>query len=226
LKKYAFSLCWRGRLQSTFGSPNKNTKQMISAAFKNLSDEQLISFIRLGDRKAFGELYSRYYKKVYHKCLSIIKDQDEAFDLAQETLMKSFDKLSTFRGESSFSTWLFIITQRHCLAALRKEKKSVIIQEEPNSNASDTWASPILEDADQRIEQEKIMFGLLNSLPDSEIQLLTLKYRDGESIENLQNKLNLSSSAVKMRLKRSKEKLNTLYGLALTYGLEQVLTQL
>ena len=82
------------------------------------------------------------------------------------------------------------------------------------------------EEADQRVEQESIMFGLLNSLPDSEIQLLTLKYRDGESIENLQSKLNLSSSAIKMRLKRSKEKLNALHALALTYGLEQVLMQL
>ncbi len=53
---------------------------MKTAALNSLTDEQLISFINCGDRTAFGELYSRYYKKVYHKCISIIKDQDEAFD--------------------------------------------------------------------------------------------------------------------------------------------------
>jgi RNA polymerase sigma factor (sigma-70 family) len=199
---------------------------MESTSIKKLRDEQLISLINRGDRQAFGELYSRYYKKVYQKCVSIIKDQDEAFDLAQETLLKAFNKLDTFRGESSFSTWLFIITQRHCLAALRKEKKSLIVGSESVNETMDFTGSPAAEESDQRVEQEKIMFGLLNSLPDSEMQLLMLKYRDGESIETLQSKLNLSSSAIKMRLKRSKEKLNALHTLALTYGLEQVLMQL
>jgi RNA polymerase sigma factor (sigma-70 family) len=198
---------------------------MRSTIFKNWSDEQLICLINAGESDAFGELYNRYYKKVFHKCLSIIKDPERAFDLAQETLMKTFNKLNTFRGESTFSTWLFIITQRHCLAALRKEKKNITTIEPGHAfhNVSTTFA---MEEADQRIEQETIMFGLLNSLPDSEIQLLLLKYRDGESIETLQTRLNLSSSAIKMRLKRSKERLNSMYALALTYGLEQVLTQL
>jgi RNA polymerase sigma factor (sigma-70 family) len=198
---------------------------MILGAIKKLSDEQLIVHINDGDRRAFGELYSRYYKKVYHKSLSIIKDPDEAYDLAQETLIKAFNKLSTFRGESSFSTWLFIITHRHCLAALRKGKKGMALGNEPNL-FPDSFACTGLEEVDQRFEKETIMYGLLNSLPDSEMQLLTLKYRDGESIAKLQTKLNLSSSAVKMRLKRSKEKLNALYALALTYGLDHVLTQL
>jgi RNA polymerase sigma factor (sigma-70 family) len=184
-------------------------------------DEQLISSIRHGDRYAFGELYRRYYKKVYHKCLSIVKNPETAFDLAQETLIKAFQKLPTFRGESSFSTWLFIVTQRHCLAALRKEKRALAFQ--GLDTASDAFMMGT-DEADGRLEQEAIMFGLLNSLPDAEMRLLTLKYHDGESIENLKDVFQLSPSAVKMRLKRSKEKLNTLYGLALTYGLEQALT--
>ena len=199
---------------------------MKPSALSSKNDEQLIDMIALGDRLAFGELYSRYYKKVYHKCMSIVKNQDEAFDLAQETLLKAFSKLDTFRRESSFSTWLYIITQRHCLAALRKEKKNVIVSSSDDRDPADSQSLLPPEEADQRVEQESIMFGLLNSLPDSEIQLLTLKYRDGESIENLQSKLNLSSSASKMRLKRSKEKLNALHTLALTYGLEQVVSQL
>jgi RNA polymerase sigma-70 factor (ECF subfamily) len=56
--------------------------------------------------------------------------------------------------------------------------------------------------------------------------LLNLKYLQGESVENLQSQLNISGSAIKMRLKRSREKLNMLYALSLTYGLEQVLEQL
>jgi RNA polymerase sigma factor (sigma-70 family) len=190
---------------------------------KNLDDNQLIVLINGDNREAFGELYHRYYKKVYHRCLSFSKDPDEAFDLAQEALMKAFDKLYTFRGESSFSTWLYTITTRHCLAGWKKAQKKNSV---PLSEVEYHPGAVSETDGSERVEQENIMYRLLNALPEPELQLLTLKYQDGVSIENLQSSFDLSSSAVKMRLKRSKEKLNILYSLALTYGLEQVLTLL
>jgi RNA polymerase sigma factor (sigma-70 family) len=189
-----------------------------------ISDEQLILSIKGGNREAFGELYNRYYKKVYHKCLSFTKDQDEAFDYAQESLMKAFDHLDTFRGHASFSTWLYTITHHHCLAGLKKNSR--LSTTALNEQFIETDRSQITftqEDSTQRNEQEAIMFRLIDHLPESEKQLLTLKYQEGESIELLQEKMGLNSSAVKMRLKRSKEKLNALYMLALTYGVEQVL---
>lgn len=192
-------------------------------SLKNLDDQQLIALIRQNDREAFGELYNRYYKKVYHRCFSFTRDADEAFDLAQEALMKAFDKLYSFRGDASFSTWLFTITTRHCLASWKKDNKKNSTM--PGISAENLEVSD-LADGDDRQEQEAIMFKLLNSLPEQELQLLTLKYQEGVSIEKLQSTLELSASAIKMRLKRSKEKLNLLYGLALTYGLDQVLSQL
>ena len=189
---------------------------------KSLSDSHLIGLIHEGNREAFGELYNRYYKKVFHRCLSIAKDPDEAFDLAQEVLMKAFDKLYTFRGDSAFSTWLYTITTRHCLAGWKKENKKNLLQAAPSDRLQ--YKLPEPDGTADRVEQETIMFRLLHALPETELQLLTLKYKDGVSIETLQSTLDLSSSAIKMRLKRSKEKLNSLYNLALIYGLEQVLT--
>jgi RNA polymerase sigma-70 factor (ECF subfamily) len=196
----------------------------MKSVLKSLNDSQLIGLIHSGNREAFGELYNRYYKKVYHRCLSFAKDPDAAFDLAQEALMKAFDKLHTFRGDSAFSTWLYTITTRHCLAGWKKgnKKNSVPL---PDSSDQRSYDLPEPDEAD-RVEQEMIMFQLLNSLPEPELQLLTLKYKEGISIEKLQSTMDLSPSAIKMRLKRSKEKLNLMYSLALTYGLEQVLTLL
>jgi len=189
-----------------------------------ISDEQLILSIKGGNREAFGELYNRYYKKVYHKCLSFTKNPDEAFDYAQESLMKAFDHLETFRGHASFSTWLYTITHHHCLAGLKKNSRlSTTALNEQFVEAARNQTSITMEETTQRTEQEAIMFKLIDRLPQNEKQLLTLKYQEGESIENLQEKMGLNSSAVKMRLKRSKEKLNALYMLALTYGVEQVL---
>jgi len=189
-----------------------------------ITDEQLILSIREGNREAFGELYNRYYKKVYHKCLSFTRNPDEAFDYAQESLMKAFDHLDTFRGHASFSTWLYTITHHHCLAGLKKNSRiSTTALTQQFMEADRNQTSITLDESSQRTEREAIMFTLIDHLPENEKQLLTLKYQQGESIEDLQEKLGLNSSAVKMRLKRSKEKLNALYMLALTYGVEQVL---
>ena len=78
------------------------------------TDDELVKAIRQDDRDALGELYNRYYKKVFNKCFSFTRKQEQAFDLAQEALMKAFDNIHSFKGESSFSTWLYTITHRPC----------------------------------------------------------------------------------------------------------------
>ena len=66
----------------------------------NVTDEALVAAIRHDDRKALGELYNRYYKKVFNKCFSFTRKQEEAFDLAQESLIKAFDNIHSFNNFS------------------------------------------------------------------------------------------------------------------------------
>ena len=201
---------------------------MLVTTISTATDEELVNAIRTNDRSALGELYNRYYKKVFGKCYSLCKKQEEAFDLAQEALMKAFDNIHSFKGESSFSTWLYTITHRHCLAALKKNGRFQFHPLEDNflGDEEKNDPSPAAEENTEKAEQELIMYSLINALPERERELLNLKYLQGESIENLQVLLNISSSAVKMRLKRTREKLNALYSLAMVYGLEQVLEQI
>ncbi len=70
------------------------------------------------------------------------------------------------------------------------------------------------------------MYSLIKALPERERHLLNLKYLQGESIEHLHTQLNVSRSAVKMRLKRTREKLNALYAISMKYGLDRVLGQI
>ncbi len=201
---------------------------MLITEISNASDEELVHAIRLNDSKALGELYNRFYKKVFSKCFSLCRKQDEAFDLAQESLMKAFDNIHSFKGESTFSTWLYTITHRHCLAALKKNGRFQFSPLENNSwsDEESNDLNAAVEETNEKAEQELIMYSLINALPEKERELLKLKYLQGESIENLQVLLKLSGSAIKMRLKRTREKLNALYTLALIYGLEQVLEQI
>lgn len=193
---------------------------------EKITDQELIKGVLNNDTEAIGELYSRYYKKVFQKCLSIVKDHDEAFDLAQEAIMKAFDKLSSFRGESSFSTWLYIITHRYCLEALRKRNKRIVINSDSRFEEASGHLIEINDDSVDRNEMENIMFTLINKLPETEKELLLMKYSKGESIDSLQAMYHISSSAVKMRLKRSKEKLNQLYMVATSTGLAEALSRL
>jgi RNA polymerase sigma factor (sigma-70 family) len=193
---------------------------------EKFKDEELIKKILQDDQDALGELYDRYYKKVFQKCLSLMKDNDEAFDLAQEALMKAFDNLKNFRGESSFSTWLYIIVHRHCLEALRKRNKRLVINAELDSGKEAEYLTDSNTLSQDQSDIENIMFSLINNLPENEKELLLLKYSKGESIDSLHSMYHISSSAVKMRLKRSKEKLNQLYMLATTVGLAEALSQL
>ncbi len=201
---------------------------MLITEISNASDEELVHAIRQNDRKALGELYNRFYKKVFSKCFSLCRKQEEAFDLAQESLMKAFDNIHSFKGESTFSTWLYTITHRHCLAALKKNGRFQFSPLENNSWSDEESNDPsaAVEETNEKAEQELIMYSLINALPQKERDLLKLKYLQGESIENLQTSLNISGSAIKMRLKRTREKLNAMYALALVYGLEQVLEQI
>jgi RNA polymerase sigma-70 factor (ECF subfamily) len=191
--------------------------------FEKISDGELIKSVLQNDSEALGELYNRYYKKVFQKCQSLVKDPDEAFDLAQEALIKAFNNLKNFRGDASFSTWLYIITHRHCLESLRKTNKKIV------KSLDYTMEDKVIpyiepdEDSIDRYEMENIMVSLINSLPANEKELLLLKYSEGESIESLQYLFHLSSSAIKMRLKRSKEKLNQLYLEVLTVGLSRAM---
>ncbi len=203
-------------------------RHQTNTTMKNLSqfsDQELISKIIAGKADATGELYIRYYKKVFQKCISMVKDPDEAFDLAQDTLIKTLNSLKTFRGDSAFSTWLYIIAHRQCLEYLRKKGKQnfqpVTLEQEERLLATDD----ALDDMEGS-SIEKTMLMLVESMPEADKNLLILKYRNGLPIEALREMFDLSASAIKMRLKRSRQKLNQLYEVATQTSLNNALAQL
>ena len=182
-------------------------------------DQHWIEQYRLGNQDSLNVLYKRYFKKVYYTCLAMSKDRDQAFDLAQDALLKAFEHLPTFKGHSSFSTWLYTITYNHCCEFFRKSKRLLVHRLEYfDKDDVENLAGPLLEEASQQAFAESRMMALLNTIPETEKEMLFLKYYEGRSIEYLQTVFMLSASAVKMRLKRAKHKLNALYASAAAWG--------
>jgi len=85
-------------------------------------DEHLLSEARSGNRQAFGELCLRYSGMLRQRIFQIVRHQEDAEDVLQETLLKAYQHLQTFRGACSFSTWLVAIGTNMSLMLLRKRK--------------------------------------------------------------------------------------------------------
>ena len=176
----------------------------------SLSDEELIQFIQNGGpERYFSILADRHQAYVLRKCKGFVKSDDEAEDLSQEVFIKVFMQLKSFRSEAKFKTWLYTIIYHTCLDYLRKRKKST------HDIISEKLAEEIAEVIDtNEVDQELLLQALeqlLEKITPEEKLLLMLKYKEKQPLQAIVATLKLSESAVKMRLKRAKEKVNKLY---------------
>ena len=170
--------------------------------FQEPTDEQLTrKFIEGLDNTAFGILYQRYIDKVYRKCFSFTKDKEIAYDLAHDILLKSMINLKAFSQKSRFSTWLYALTNNHCIDYLRKNKNRYQVTAEEMPELLEEIENDCEEEQEIRLSK---LGELMDLIPEDDKTILLLKYRDNLSIKQLQDMFHLSASAVKMKLKRAR----------------------
>lgn len=172
-----------------------------------LSDEETIRLLHHDQPvQCFDTLYQRYVNKVYRRCLSMTKDAEEAQDYTQDIFLKVFRNLSAFQARSSFSTWLYSIAYNHCADQLKRTKRLVVVplDESRKFNEADLPEDSLQDEALQLVNQ------VLAMLPEAERTMLLLKYEDGLTIEELAQLYQLNPSTVKMRLMRSRKKIQQL----------------
>jgi len=105
---------------------------------------ELIKRAQRGDGEAFARLYETHKSRVYGICLRITRERAEAEDCAQEAFLQCFQKLSTFRGDSALSTWLYRLTVNVVLMRLRSDNRSKPVSLDTGSGLEDSNESPIL----------------------------------------------------------------------------------
>lgn len=174
---------------------------------KKLTDEQLVSlFIETQKNLYFEQIYDRYCDKVYRKCLSFVKDDAKAEDFTHDIFLKLVLNLGSYKETAKFSTWLYSITYNYCIDQTRISKKYSEVGLDENFDLPDY-------DDDSEIaelEAQQLNKAMKEILPD-EKSILMMKYQDDMSIKEISDSLNISESAVKMRLLRAKEKLRKVY---------------
>lgn len=175
-----------------------------------LSDEALVDLYKERVTEAEAVLYNRHFDKVYRQCQSMLKDADDAFNVAQDALIKAFAKIDSFQGNSRFSTWVYAIALNECLQFIRhrnsEHRTSLPNVQEVADEPSDIAVRQ------QREERELIFASLVDQLSEDEKQLIKMKYWQKASVREIRTAFHLpTDSAVKMRLQRSRQKLERLY---------------
>ena len=168
---------------------------------EKLQDEELIERYRteLGSAAAevyLNELFGRHHRKVASWCLRITGDVNSAADLAQEIFLKAFQRLHTFQGTSSFTTWLFSITRNHCLDELRSrathpQQSSEMVLDEIVDVSCDKVSSAL-----ERRESEELLRMLIReSLDETENKVLTLHYVHEMPLDAVSRMLGLTNQS-------------------------------
>ncbi len=191
-----------------------NTEREID----KISDEELIkSIVKTNDTVLFEVLYDRYSKTVYNKCFGFAKNEDEAKDLTQDVFLKLFVKLITFKGISKFSTWLYAFTYNHCVNYVTRNTQKKIEKQSIESSGLENLSDDT-DDYDIHLLKVEYLKEALNQISPDEKMILLLKYQDSLSVKELETVLGIGESAVKMRLKRAKERLINAYKKNTSHG--------
>lgn len=180
-------------------------------AIKNLSDEELVTLAKQGtDTRYFGEIYKRYHKKVLHSCVSYTKDMDAAADLAQDVMVKIYENLANLQHARLLGWWIYRITTNYCLDYCKTKGRHQFVDTDHHFDLVDDQPQT----QEDRLSKEQQLEGierLMFELGDETRDILLLKYYSNYSVKDLQEKFNLSESAVKMRLARARNRIEQLY---------------
>jgi len=180
--------------------------------YRTLTDEDLVKkIIKDNNPMLFGRLYDRYATMVYNKCYGFAKTKSEAEDLTQDVFLLLFVKLNTFKGNSKFSTWLYSLTYNFCTNYVNRDKQKKIRDNSVPVEDQNQNFSTDISDADLfQMKSGKLEKALKLIDPDDK-SILLLKYQDGVSIKELTKLMEISESAIKMRLKRAKTRIIEIY---------------
>ena len=170
-------------------------------------DQHYIDAVINGDHKAFAVLVDRYKHMVFTLAVKILKNKEEAEEVAQDVFIKIYQVLSSFKGDSKFSTWVYKIAYYRSLDYLKKQNRSL---KTSSMDAQVEYHLPSIEstlDVLESKERTKTIKSAIDKLPEDDAVVITLHYLKELSLKEIAEIMGIEANTVKVRLFRSRKRL-------------------
>ena len=171
--------------------------------------KELVSSAKSGNKKSFDKLYELTHNDVWYNCLSLLKDEENAKDIMQETYITAFLKLDTLKDEEKFCGWVTTIAVNLCKKKL-KGKVEYQIDDEVLITEAETDDLMLPEEYITKTEKRKVLLQIMeDTLSFNQYQTVLMFYFDEMSISEIAQGLEISEGTVKSRLNSSRAKMKT-----------------
>ena len=179
----------------------------LIAYMDTIEDQQCIDRLKKGDTASYAFLVDKYKDMAFTISLKVTKNKVAAEDAVQESFIKAYTSIHSFKGHSKFSTWLYTIVYRTSLAIAKEQKlQTVPLNDRSHNNCNPDHSVPQLEKL-QLEEQQQYIKAAIEQLPEKEALLVTLYYMNESSIKEICTITGFSASNVKIILFRARKKL-------------------
>src|ERR1700704_4365720 len=197
----------------SFPSVGEATRARTRVDHKNSEEAALIRRVQARDEIAFREIVERYQSKVFSIIYGILRNRNDAEDIAQQVFAKVYFSLKNFDFRSSLLTWIDKITVNECYDYLRKKRVRKLVyesdfsQEDAQRMESSEPAIDGSVPADTRLAQRDLILKLLSKVSEEERNLILMKEVEGHSVEELAGMTGLNENTIKVKLFRTRQKL-------------------
>jgi RNA polymerase sigma-70 factor (ECF subfamily) len=174
-------------------------------------DQILIKKALAGDESAYRFLLNRHKEAIYRLIVKIVRNQEEAQDLVQETFMKAFGSLSSYKCQYRFTTWLYKIAANSCIDFLRKRKLVSVSLDQPLETKDGEVTVELADwtynpEADLTSRQKSLSIdAAIDSLPKKYREVITFRHKQDKSYEEIAQILGVPVGTVKARIFRARE---------------------
>jgi len=200
---------------SSFDALIRDLRKMAKPITTETADTELVALAKIGDLDAFEALTNRYERRVYSLALRMLRQEQDAEDVTQQTFLSAMQNLGGFRGDASFSTWLLRIASHAALKVIRKRKGLDTISLEEATEETDHYdtiphpeyiadwrQSP--EELVHKSEVQRLLDDALAKLDEKHRLVFLLRDVEGLSVKEAAEALGLSEANTKVRLLRAR----------------------
>ena len=173
----------------------------------------LVRRVQARDELAFREIVERYQAKVFSIIYGILRNRNDAEDIAQQVFAKVYFSIKNFDFRSSLLTWIYKITVNECYDYLRKKRVRKLVYESDfsaddsvrmeHSEPTSAQSTPI----DKRLAQHDLILKLLSKISEEDRSLMLMKEVEGHSVEELAEMTGMNENTIKVKLFRARQKL-------------------